>query len=162
MCSMTLTEIAWAQTLDLRQHVLGWTADPVPGDENAETMHLAVLDAQHTPLGVVSACPHPCPERPGAAATYLWGMAVAENRQGQGIGSRLLSELARRSVAAERTVLWADARSSAVGFYVAAGATVVGDAYRDPVTGLTDRRIIFDLLPDQDHRERPTASARTC
>lgn len=142
---MTITEIAWEQTRELRSQVLGWTGDPVPGDDDLETVHLAVLDAQQRPMGIVSACPHPCPQRPGAAATYLWAMAVAENRRGRGVGSRLVCELARRSLAAGRTVLWADARSDAVGFYQARGATVVGDPYRDSVTGLEDRRIVFDL-----------------
>ena len=131
---MTSARIRWSHTLVLRQQVLGWTADPVPGDESAGTVHLAVLDAQHAPLAVVSACPHPCPQRPGTAATYLWAMAVAE---------------ADWSVAAGRTVLWADARSAAVGFYLACGATIIGDAYRDPVTGLADRRIVFDLGPTE-------------
>jgi len=142
---MTVTEVGWGETRALRQQVLGWTGDPVPGDESIETVHLAVLDAQGRPLAIVSACPHPCPERPGAAATYLWAMAVAESRRGRGMGSGLVAELARRSIAAGRTVLWADARSDSVGFYLARGATVVGDPYRDSITGLEDRRIVFDL-----------------
>ena len=32
-----------------------------------------------------------------------------------------------------------------VGFYLAGAATVVGNPYRDSITGLEDRRIIFDL-----------------
>jgi GNAT superfamily N-acetyltransferase len=142
---MTITEVGWAQTRVLRQQVLGWTADPVPGDDGIETVHLAVLDAQGQPMAVVSACPHPCPERPGAAAIYLWAMAVADGRRGSGVGSRLVAALVDRSVAAGCTVLWADARSDAVGFYLACGATVVGDPYRDSITGREDSRIVFDL-----------------
>jgi GNAT superfamily N-acetyltransferase len=111
-----MTEVAWLQTRVLRRQVLGWSGAPVPGDEGVETVHLAVLDAQNTPMAIVSACPHPCPERPGAGATYLWAMAVAVSWRGRGVGSRLVSELARRSVVAGRTVLWADARSGAIGF----------------------------------------------
>jgi GNAT superfamily N-acetyltransferase len=140
-----VTEIGWEQTRGLRRQVLGWTGDPVPGDDSIETVHLAVLDAQDRPMAIVSACPHPCPDRPGAAATYLWAMAVAERWRGRGVGSQLVSELARRSIAAGRTVMWADARSDAVGFYLARGATVGGDPYLDSVTGLEDRRIVFDL-----------------
>jgi GNAT superfamily N-acetyltransferase len=140
-----VTEVAWEQTRELRQQILGWTRDPVPGDEDGDTVHLAVLDARGAPLAIVSACPHPCPERPGHAATYLWAMAVADAYQRRGLGLRLVRELTRRSRAVDRTVLWADARDSAVGFYVACGATVVGDPYRDPITGLEDRRVVFDL-----------------
>ena len=64
-----------------------------------------------------------------------------------GAWATAVSELTRRSLAAARTVLWADARDSAVGFYVACGATVVGDPYRDPITGLEDRRVVFELRP---------------
>jgi GNAT superfamily N-acetyltransferase len=142
---MTVVEIGWSQTRVLRQQVLGWSADPVPGDEDAETVHLAVQDARQALVAIVSACPHSCPDRPGVAATYLWAMAVAEGWQCRGLGLRLIAELASRSEAAGRTVLWADARSDAVGFYLACGATVVGDPYRDPVTGLEDRRVVFDL-----------------
>jgi GNAT superfamily N-acetyltransferase len=144
---VTLANVARTQTHGLRQQVLGWSTDPVPGDEAAE--HLAVLDAQRVPLAIVSACPHPCPDRPGLPATYLWAMAVADGWRGRGLGSRLIAELVSRSLADGRTVLWADARSSAVGFYLACGATVVGDAYPDPVTGLEDRRIVFDLRPTE-------------
>jgi GNAT superfamily N-acetyltransferase len=153
---MMVTEVGWAQTRVLRQQGLGWTGDPVPGDDGIETVHLAVLDAQSRPMAIVSACPHPCPERPGAAATYLWAMAVAERWRGRGVGSRLVSELARRSIAAGRTVLWADARGDAVGFYLACGATVLGDPYRDSITGLQDRRIVIDLEPEPG---RPATAA---
>ena len=114
-------------------------------DQDNATVHLALLDGDGMPTAVVSACPHPCPERPGRAATYLWAMAVADDYQGQGLGSRLMAELERRSIVAGRTVLWADARENAVGFYLACGATVIGDLQRDPITGLADRRVVFDL-----------------
>ena len=144
---MWVTEVGWEQTRKLRQEILGWPRNPVPGDKDDRTVHLAVLGAQGAPLAIVSACPHPCPERPGQAATYLWGMAVAEDHQRRGLGLRLVSELTRRSRAAGRAVLWADARISSVGFYLACGATVAGEEYRDPITGLEDRRVVFDLAP---------------
>jgi len=41
--------------------------------------------------------------------------------------------------------MWADARTTAVGFYRSCGAGVVGEPYVDDVTGLHDQRVIFDL-----------------
>ncbi len=142
---MDVVEVPWERTRRLRRQVLGWADAPVPGDEDADTVHLSVLDAVGEPAAVVSACPHPCPERPGARATYLWAMAVAEESQHRGLGSELMAELVHRCTAGGRGVLWADARESAVGFYLARGAVVVGPRYLDPITGLQDRRVVFDL-----------------
>jgi GNAT superfamily N-acetyltransferase len=142
---MRVVEVPWAQTRGLRQRVLGWTAESVPGDENGDTVHLAAEDSRGRARGVVSACPHPCPERPGAIATYFWAMAVADEYQHQGVGSQLIAELVDRCTADACAVLWGDAREAAVGFYLACGATLVGGPYRDTVTGLQDRRVVFDL-----------------
>ena len=142
---MAVVEVSWERTRRLRREVLGWADVPVPGDQDAESVHLAVLDDRGEPAAVVSACPHPCQERPGAAATYFWAMAVADGSQHRGLGSELVAELTKRSALAGGSVLWADARESAVGFYMRCGATPVGDPYQDPITGLEDRRVVFDL-----------------
>jgi ribosomal protein S18 acetylase RimI-like enzyme len=137
--------IGWEQTRALRREVLGWTEEPVPGDQDIDSLHLAVLNDQDEIQAVVSACPHPCPERPAAGAIYLWALAVDERCRHRGLGTRLMAELITRSSAAGRTVVWCDARAGAVGFYRACGGTVVGAPYRDPITGLEDRRVVFDL-----------------
>jgi ribosomal protein S18 acetylase RimI-like enzyme len=137
--------IGWEQTRGLRRQALGWADQPVAGDEDDDSLHLAVLNDEGEIQAVVSSCPHPCPDRPAASATYLWAMAVDERCRHRGLGSWLISELIARSCAAGRTVVWGDARASAVGFYRACGATVVGAPYRDPITGLEDRRVVFDL-----------------
>jgi GNAT superfamily N-acetyltransferase len=90
---------------------------------------------------------HPCPDRPGVIAVYLWAMAVAPELQGLGTGRRLLQEVVTWARAADAVVVWADARESAVEFYERCGAIVVGDRYTDDVTGLTDRRVLFELAP---------------
>jgi len=140
-----VTEVGWEQTCSLREDVLGWPAGPVPGDTDIDTTHLAVFDRWPTPVAVVSYCPRPCPERPTAAATYFWAMAVGVASQHAGLGTRLINELRERSTLARRPVMWADARTRAVDFYRACGAQVVGEPYIDDVTGLHDHRVVFDL-----------------
>jgi GNAT superfamily N-acetyltransferase len=88
---------------------------------------------------------HPCPDRPGVIAVYLWAMSVAPELQRRGVGRRLLHEVVTWARAAGAEVVWADARESAVGFYERCGAMAVGDPYSDDVTGLPDRRVLFEL-----------------
>lgn len=54
--------------------------------------------------------------------------------------------MARRSWIAKGAgarLVWADARVPAVPFYEHLGATAEGQVFRDDLTGLNDRRIIF-------------------
>jgi GNAT superfamily N-acetyltransferase len=93
----------------------------------------------------VSFMPHPCPDRPGVPAIYLWGMAVAPDLQGQGAGRRLVEELLARAAAAGARLVWADARETAVGFYERCGWRAIGEPQIDDVTGLMDRRVIVEV-----------------
>jgi GNAT superfamily N-acetyltransferase len=119
----------------------------VPGDEDASVVHLAEVDASGQVTAAVSFMVHPCPDRPGVIAVYVWAMAVAPELQGLGTGRRLLDEVVIWAREADAEVVWADARESAVGFYERCGATPVGDSYPDDVTGLPDRRVLFELAP---------------
>jgi GNAT superfamily N-acetyltransferase len=144
---MSFAAISWLAAEALRSSVLAWEPGPVPGDEDASAVHLAEVDASGRVTAVVSFAVHPCPDRPGVIAVYVWAMAVAPELQRLGTGRRLLDEVLSRARAANAEVVWADAREGAVGFYERCGATAVGDPYSDDVTGLPDRRVLFDLAP---------------
>lgn len=119
----------------------------MPGDEDASAVHLAEVDASGQVTAVVSFMAHPCPDSPGVIAVYLWAMAVAPELQGHGTGRGLLDEVMTLARAAGAELVWADARESAVGFYERCGGIVVGDSYADDITGLPDRRVLFELSP---------------
>ncbi len=70
-------------------------------------------------------------------------MAVDTAYQRRGLGRRLLAAVADRARARDEQVMWADARESAVAFYLACGARVAGEPYVDDGTGLLVRHVVF-------------------
>lgn len=113
---------------DLRRRVLR-DDDPLvdvtnPRDDDTSTLHLAgyLLDR---PVVGASFFEVSAPFAPGEGVYQLRYMATDFDVQGRGLGSRLLTHavevLARRGA----TLLWANARTSAVGFYTATGWRVL-------------------------------------
>jgi predicted N-acetyltransferase YhbS len=76
-------------------------------------------------------------------------MAVRPDVQRHGHGTRLVKAVLEAAREADATVVWADARLSAVTFYVRLGASAEGATYVDDVTGLQDQRVVFDLPPER-------------
>jgi GNAT superfamily N-acetyltransferase len=130
-------------THGLRREVLGWVV-PTTCIDNDDAAHLALMRGDAV-VAVVSHTKWPCPDELGKPARYFWGMAVDASYRRQGAGRRLVSAVADQAHAAAESVMWADARESAVGFYVACGARVLGAPYLDEVTGLVDRRVVFTI-----------------
>lgn len=119
-----------------------------PGDD--ESLHLAAVAGDplrdEAVLGCLSLLSQPCPERPGEAAWRLRGMAVAEQYRGRGVGAALLAEAGRRAAAERVAVIWCNARTSALGFYRAAGWRVLGQEFLTD-TGIPHYRALLDLPP---------------
>jgi ribosomal protein S18 acetylase RimI-like enzyme len=116
----------YAQELDLRWRVLrkplGFERDAVRFPFEAESLHLIALEASR-----VVGCVLFHPDGPGTGR--LFQMAVEPDRQGTGLGTRLVrvleEELARRGYR-EVTL---HARDTAVGFYARLGYSPVGPPY---------------------------------
>jgi GNAT superfamily N-acetyltransferase len=137
-----LTEIEVERAYLLRTEVLGWPDPSLRIDTGAS--HTALIDG----ADVVAAISHvtwPCPDEPGVPARYFWAVAVATGHQERGLGRRLLDGVGAQARAAGERLLWADARESAVGFYLACGGQVVGEPYPGQVTGLVNRRVLLGL-----------------
>jgi GNAT superfamily N-acetyltransferase len=147
-----LVDVAVEATFDLRLAVLGWTVART-GIDRDDASHLALVDRRAV-VATVSHMAWTCPDAPDIPARYFWAMAVDATYQRCGYGRRLLEALAARARTAGEQLMWADARESAIDFYRACGAQVVGEPYRDDVTGLVDRRIILTLSPTP--RSSPT------
>jgi len=117
---------AYAEELDLRWRVLrrslGHGREAVPFPFEAESLHLLALDE-----GRVVGCVLFHPE--GPASGRLFQMAVEPERQGGGLGTRLVRalelEVARRGF--QEVVL--HARDTAVGFYARLGYVSFGAPY---------------------------------
>ncbi|MGY2127689.1 GNAT family N-acetyltransferase [Blastococcus sp. SYSU DS0617] len=106
-------------------------ADP-PG-----TLHLAARTADGCVVGVVRFVPAACPYRPGARTTawQLRGMATDPSVRGAGVGRALVEQGLARVAAHGADLVWCDARTTAVGFYVRLGFTVVTDEQDKPGIG---------------------------
>ena len=147
---MRVAEIPAEATHELRRRVLRRGRREVEvrfaGDDAAGTLHLAVLDDDGRPLAVATASPQACERRAGRTAWKVRGMAVKPERQGEGLGGRLLEEIEARATGAGIEVLWADGRDSALGFYRRRGWVVEGESYLTPATGLAHHTIIRDVL----------------
>lgn len=96
-----------------------------PADDLLDTVHLAAFDGDEV-VGTATFFPEPFEGRP---AWRLRGMAVADGRRSQGLGSLLLAEVVRRVREASGDLLWCNARTVALQFYVGHGFTTVGEEF---------------------------------
>jgi GNAT superfamily N-acetyltransferase len=115
-----------------------------PEDEHEESFHVACLEGDEV-VGVASFSPTPTDYRPGARAWQLRGMAVADDRQGQGIGQELIAAAVDKIQATGATVLWCNARDTAQRFYERLGFVVHGDGFVTKTTGLPHHVMVRDL-----------------
>lgn len=139
-------------TYELRRSVLrtGTLTTDVTfdGDDEATTVHLAVIEHRHgqpIAIAVSTWLARPWPPEPETPAVQLRGMATAPGRRGQGLGSRLLTEGLDRARRRGARLVWANARDTALGFYLAHGFEFVGDGHVDPATGLAHHRVVRRL-----------------
>jgi GNAT superfamily N-acetyltransferase len=72
-------------------------------------------------------------------------MAIDPSRQGSGVGRQVLEVAVELARAAGAPRMWADGRTSALGFYERLGWQVVGEEYIVAASGLPHRRIVLDL-----------------
>lgn len=145
---MKVVEIAAEETHELRRLVLReGRADAevrFPQDDRPGAFHLGVLDPGAGRLvAVATLFPDETPWRPGQAAWRLRGMAVAPERQGSGVGRLLLDEALVQLRVRGATVLWANARDTAIPFYERLGMEVVGDGFLE--IGIPHHVVVLDL-----------------
>ncbi len=101
---------------------LGQARDAVDFPFEAESLHLVALDA-----GRVVGCVLFHPERP--ATGRLFQMAVEPDRQGTGLGTRLVRALEDEVSARGFREITLHARDTAVGFYARLGYVSFGAPY---------------------------------
>jgi predicted GNAT family N-acyltransferase len=140
-----VVSVAAAETYAVRRRVLrdGTPSDDVTFDaDHAETTrHLVVHDAEGVVVATSTWIERESPDHPGIHALQLRGMAVIPERRGLRLGVRLID--AGVALARERgcPIVWANARDSALDFYLAHGFTVIGDGFLTHDTRLPHHRI---------------------
>jgi GNAT superfamily N-acetyltransferase len=105
---------------------------PLPGDRPlpAEALHVAAL-RDGAVIGAATVLPERWPG-PGAIAEPVWrlrAVVVAEGIRGTGIGRAVVDRATELAASEGANSLWAEARSSALGFYERTGWTVIGDEW---------------------------------
>jgi GNAT superfamily N-acetyltransferase len=151
--NLRVVPIRTIETFDLRRRVLrtgvASTDVAMAGDDAAGTFHLgATLGEGAAPwppgslVGVCSWMSDPYSAMPDAPAYRLRGMATDPGARGLGIGAALLAAGVSSAAGSGARVLWAQARESALGFYLHAGWELDGDRFIDATTGLPHHRIV--------------------
>lgn len=144
-----IVEVRAEQTWPLRRAVLR-TGTPstdvvLEGDDDPGTVHLGARDGHGALLAVSTWIPQAWAGSPTEAAVQLRAMAVDPDRRAAGIGALLLrhglTTMADRGV----RVVWANARDSALDFYLRHGFEVDGDGFVDEATGLAHHRVALHL-----------------
>lgn len=133
-----------AATRPLRHRVLrpSQPADTLiyPGDDHPLALHAAAfLDDQI--VGIASVTPGDLPEKfaqPGDDRRAPWqlrGMATAPEVRGGGFGGAILQAVIGYIAEQDGSLLWCNARTPAVPFYLRYGFIARGDEYTMPITG---------------------------
>jgi GNAT superfamily N-acetyltransferase len=123
------------RVIDLRHRVLraGLPRDTAyfESDDAPRTIHLAALDDQIV-IGCATVLFNSWKNQP---ACQLRGMAVEPKYERGGVGRLLLEEVDRVAAEAGVKILWANARTSAIGFYRKLGWKIESEEFDIPTAG---------------------------
>jgi GNAT superfamily N-acetyltransferase len=155
--SLVVRRVPVAEIFPLRHAVLR-PGRPVTASvyaEDAGAVHIGAWEESADGdllVGCATVFPDPWPgsadrSAPGAepGAWRLRGMAVDPSRQGRGVGREVLAAAVAAAVEASAPLMWANARTAALGFYGSQGWVVAGPEFITPDTGLPHKPIV--LLP---------------
>ncbi len=150
-----VVELDSTATHDLRRRVLRnntASADvELDGDDLSTTVHLGVIDChapdRRVPLAISTWIDSPMPEAAASLGrgVQLRAMATEPSMRGAGLATMLLDAGAANASRAGVSHVWANARLTALGFYVARGYSVVGDEFVTADTALAHRRVLLLL-----------------
>ena len=128
----SIQEITAIRTYPVRQLVLR-AGKPIEschfvGDELPSTHHFGYFTANQL-LGIISLFEAENAAFSGQKSFQIRGMAVIESHQKQGIGEALVSAAETFCKKQKTTLIWFNARTSAVGFYKKMGYEISGSEF---------------------------------
>lgn len=131
---MNIKEISSAETLGLRSEILrpgkDISACKFDGDDALDTRHFGAMDDQNNIVGIVSVYRNSNPAISTDDISYqIRAMAITSVCRGQGLGNLLLSAAENYAKLCGASLIWANARSSAIGFYTKAGFRVESEEF---------------------------------
>jgi GNAT superfamily N-acetyltransferase len=140
------------EIIDLRHRILR-TGLPVetasfPGDEDIYTLHFGVWHEPRHEREIICCATFMLNEFEGRTAWQLRGMATDEAYRGFGLGRRLLlyAEMSLSDMLGQVTLLWCNARESAIPFYEKNGWKCVSDLFDIPTAGM-HRKMTKEMAP---------------
>lgn len=140
---MRIAFVDAAATRPLRRAVLRptWSlAAPMHGDENDDAVHLGAFDDDDALVGTCVLLPRPYPLRPDETPAWqLRGMATADGSRGRGIGTQVLAAVVAEVARRGGRLVWCEARTSAVAFYLQHGFAIDGAEYLHAESGTPHR-----------------------
>lgn len=146
---ITIDRINATDTHDLRRRVLrdGATDAVVEwdGDHETTTFHLGAFDTGGCLLAISTWLTRPDPLDPQRHAVQLRGMATEPTAVGLGVGLALVHAGCAQADRDGAVRVWADARVSALGFYLRAGFVITGPVFATAATGLPHRHVHIDI-----------------
>ena len=140
-----VVELTPEQTHPLRLAVLrsdtpttdvAFAEDTLPG-----AMHLGIEDTGAL-VATSSWIPRPFAGAPARTAIQLRGMATLHALQGSGVGAALLQAGIERARASGAELVWANARDTALTFYLRHGFEVHGHGFIDATTQLPHHTVV--------------------
>ena len=130
---MIIREISSADTLSLRNEVLRPGKDIseciFDSDDAPDTRHFGAIDTQNNIVGIVSVYRSGNPSITGINPYQIRAMAIRSTCRGQGLGSSLLTSAENYAKSRSSTLIWANARSSVIGFYTQSGYSLASDEF---------------------------------
>jgi ribosomal protein S18 acetylase RimI-like enzyme len=105
-----------------------------PGDSDRESLHVAAF-AGGAMVGAASVVRRPMPGESASDHWQLRGMATLPDFRGRGIGAALLRACIAHVARSRGSILWCNARTPAVGFYIKLGFQTKGREFLVPVSG---------------------------
>ena len=130
---MDISEISSKDTLALRNKILRPEMDVstciFDGDDAPSTRHFGAIDAAGNIVGVVSVYQKTHTAIKAEDACQIRAMATGSACRGQGVGRLLLAAVEEHAKSRGSSLIWANARSSAVGFYTKAGYSLASSEF---------------------------------
>ena len=151
---MIVGAVSGAVTRELRRQVLRPSWPPgsaMHGDDDPAAVHIAAMEDDGVVVGACLLLERRYPNRPdGPGCWQLRGMATADGHRGHGVGAAVLGAALAELAARAATLVWCEARVSAVDFYARHGFVPDSDVYAHAETRIPHQLMYRDLGTDRE------------
>jgi ribosomal protein S18 acetylase RimI-like enzyme len=145
MTSVNISHGNFANTLSLREEVLKWEERDFPSDYLDSTLHFVAKNDDNKIVGCASLSKEPFVTFGKNHGIRIYGFAVAEEHQKQGVGTLMLKTLRAYAEETYETLIWANTTENAISFYIHNNFVVSMKPLFNKNTGLVERQAFKNL-----------------